>query len=47
MSRSPEATPRCDRHVGETYPPRCYDCDALAAEYADTNEPTTDPESET
>ncbi|MBF4463448.1 MULTISPECIES: hypothetical protein [unclassified Rathayibacter] len=22
---------RCERHVGEAFPPRCYDCAALAA----------------
>jgi len=21
---------RCDRHVGEPYPPRCFDCDKEA-----------------
>lgn len=24
---------RCDRHVGEPYPPRCATCDGLEAEY--------------
>ena len=27
--------PRCDRHVGETYPPRCYECEALATQTPD------------
>ncbi len=25
---------RCDRHVGEAFPPRCADCDAATAEHA-------------
>lgn len=25
----PRIPARCDRHVGEAYPPRCNDCDAL------------------
>lgn len=25
---------RCERHVGEAFPPRCYECAALAAEAA-------------
>lgn len=25
---------RCDRHTGEAWLPRCYDCDAAAAEDA-------------
>ena len=23
---------RCDRHIGEVFPPRCRDCDAAARE---------------
>jgi|GEM_PF-6997077 len=25
---------RCDRHIGEVFPPRCTACDTLTAEYA-------------
>lgn len=26
---------RCDRHIGEVYPVRCFDCDAARATTAD------------
>lgn len=35
-----DAGVRCERHVGEAFPPRCYDCTALAA---DTLPLPTDP----
>lgn len=29
-------SPQCDRHVGEAFPPRCSECDALAVDAAAT-----------